>query len=350
MRRSSIALGLALLVTLVGCSEPIAGSTPVPSANVSPSRGSSSPPSTSPTAPRTSPTRSVVESTSASPSTSVKPTTTTPAPRPTTPRASASTSPVLTRPPSTSAAPPTTTATNYDAYSNADLSWWYRPPTPWDRDTPATIDPDVARLISGHDVIWRRQTSAKVVHLTMDEGYEFETNSTEILDIAAAKGVRITFFITGSFLRNNPDLVRRMLREGHQVANHTEKHLRASTALDTSTRTFINEIRNLERSYQSMMGRPITRLYRPPEGGYSQRSLKIADDLGYTTVFWSFAYADWDTAKQPDPTAAKNKILGELHPGSVILLHAVSDTNVAILGDVIDGIRARGYAITLLDA
>lgn len=323
---------LAMALVLVGCGTGPVASTPLPviTTSVPPRSATSTTHSAVPTSGlATSPSR----------------TTATPAP----PAASSAGPTRRTSPAPTSPAPPTNPpATDYSTYSNADLSWWYRPPASLGQNIPATIDPDVAHLISPHDVIWRRQTSAKVVHLTMDEGYEFETNSAEILDIAAAKDVRITFFITGSFLRNNPDIVRRMLREGHQVANHSEKHLRPSAALATSTQTFINEIRNLERSYQSMMGQPITRLFRPPEGGYSERSLQVADDLGYTTVFWSFAYADWDTDEQPDPTAAKNKILGQLHPGSVILLHAVSDTNVAILAEVIDGIRSRGYTIALL--
>ncbi|MGA4508186.1 polysaccharide deacetylase family protein [Propionibacteriaceae bacterium G1746] len=252
-----------------------------------------------------------------------------------------SAAPTTTQP--TTTRPPTTP--DYSRYSNTNLSWWYLPGSPTSQDKPAAIDADVADLISDYDVIWRRTTSQKVVFLTMDEGYEFEQNSTRILDIAAAKNVTITFFITGGFLKSHPDLVRRMLREGHQVANHSERHLRPPLALDSSTDTFVNDVRNLERDYLAMMGRPIARLYRPPEGGYSERSLKITQDLGYTTVFWSFAYADWDTANQPDPAAARQKILGQLHPGSLLLLHTVSSTNVAILGEVIDGIRARGYVI-----
>lgn len=242
---------LAMALVLVGCGTGPVASTPLPviTTSVPPRSATSTTHSAVPTSGlATSPSR----------------TTATPAP----PAASSAGPTRRTSPAPTSPAPPTNPpATDYSTYSNADLSWWYRPPASLGQDIPATIDPDVARLISPHDVIWRRQTSARVVHLTMDEGYEFETNSAEILDIAAAKDVKITFFITASFLRNNPDIVRRMLREGHQVANHSEKHLRPSTALATSTQTFINEIRNLERSYQSMMGQPITRLFRPPEGG-----------------------------------------------------------------------------------
>lgn len=361
MKRCSVAAATAVAIILAGCgttgipqSQPLpCVSTDVPATRPgtpTPACPASSRPSapTSPTGMPTTVTRTTSRPATTPPGTTVA--TTVPAPATSAPVV---TSPASSRPAPTGARPtsvhPTSAApTDWSRYSNNDLSWWYRPPTPWGLGKPATIDPDVARLIAPHEVVWQVPTHEKVVYLTMDEGYEFEHNTSEILDIAAGKHVPITFFITGSYLRNNAQLVRRMVAEGHQVANHSEKHLRPAEALATSTQTFVDEIRHLERDYQQVMGRPITKLYRPPEGGYSQRSLAVTDDLGYTTVFWSFAYADWDTAKQPDPTAARNKILGELHPGSVILLHAVSDTNVAILADLVDQIRARGYTIAPL--
>ncbi len=240
----------------------------------------------------------------------------------------------------------TTAADPYAVYSNEDLSWWYRRPAPGER---ATIDAGIQSLISSYGAVWQLAPSGqKRVYLTMDAGYEFENNTTEILDIAAAKGVPITFFITGSYLNNNFGLVQRMINEGHQVGNHTQRHLRASAALETSTQTFISDLLELEMNYLSLTGRPMPKLYRPAEGGYSERSLKIAKDFAYTTVFWSFAYRDWLTDDQPDPDAAFDLIMSELHDGSILLLHAVSDTNVAILPRLIDAIRAEGYTFVLL--
>lgn len=248
----------------------------------------------------------------------------------------------------TTIATTTTTASQsdpYAAYPNNDLSWWYVRPAPGKR---ATIDSGVQTLINKYGAIWQLAPGPKVVYLTMDEGYEFEANTSEILNIAAEKNVPITFFITGGYLQNNLGLVQRMIREGHQVGNHTQRHLRASEALAISTQTFINDIVELEQNYLSMVGRPIPKLYRPPEGGYSERSLKVAKDLGYTTVFWSFAYRDWLTDDQPDPAVAFELIMNELHDGSILLLHAVSDTNVEILPKLIDAIRAEGYTFALL--
>ena len=227
------------------------------------------------------------------------------------------------------------TTSNYLNYSNNDLSWWYRPGTPT-----ATIDSKIAALIAKYNVYWQIPTTQKVVYLTVDEGYEYKQNTLSILNTLKTKGVKATFFITGGYYNSHPELVKKMMAEGHQVANHTINHYRASTVLNQSTQKYIDDVVNLDKLVPGLV-----KFHRPPEGGYSERSLKILKDLGYKTVFWSFAYRDWETANQPDPVAAKQKILDNIHPGSILLLHAVSDTNVSILGDVIDGIRAKGYTI-----
>lgn len=237
---------------------------------------------------------------------------------------------------------------DYSSFVNNDLSWWYRIPSPLNAEVKPSIDAGIANIINQHKVLWMSNTTSKQVVLTMDEGYEYENNTNEILDIAKEKKVSIVFFITGGYIDANPELVLRMVNEGHMVANHTDKHLRAPTALTTSNDLLINDIKTLAEKYRNLTGQEIAPYYRPPEGGYSQRSLAITDDLGYTTVFWSFAYRDWLVDNQPDTQLAYNQVMSQLHPGSIILLHAVSDTNVAILSDLIDGIRAQGYTFATL--
>lgn len=237
---------------------------------------------------------------------------------------------------------------NYSNISNQDLSWWYRPSTNKYVHIKPTIDKDIHELIENKSVFWILDTNEKKIVLTMDEGYENGDNTKQILDIAKAKNVPITFFITGGYLENNLDLVKRMVAEGHVVANHSNKHLRASPALENNTYTFINDINDLAENYKSLMGSNIARLYRPPEGGYSERSLAIAEDMGYKTIFWSFAYRDWLQDEQPNPEEAFNTIISNLHPGAIILLHAVSNTNVSILEDLIDEIRNQGYSFTTI--
>lgn len=222
---------------------------------------------------------------------------------------------------------------------NKDLSWWYQP------GPPSTIPSEVRKIVADHRVYWQLNPGRNVVYLTFDEGYENGNNTEKILDTLSEKGVKATFFVTGGYVDNNPDLVRRMIDEGHQLGNHTMKHKRAAPTIASSEEAFIQDVIALNKKVPSM-----TMLHRPPEGGYSQRSLQLLDEYGYRTVFWSFAYRDWLTDDQPDPVAAKEKILSNLHPGSILLLHPVSDTNTAILGEVIDGIYALGYSIERLPA
>lgn len=237
---------------------------------------------------------------------------------------------------------------DYQQYSNSDLSWWYRYPSAYNSNIKPSIDSDISSLIGKYAGLWMLDTAEKKVVLTMDEGYEYKNNTNQILDIAKEKQVQITFFITGGYIDSHPKLVMRMVNEGHVVANHSNKHLRASPTLAVSNEKFINDISELEAKFKALTGDEIVGLYRPPEGGYSERSLAIAKDLGYKSIFWSFAYRDWLVDDQPSQEEAFDKIISQLHPGAIILLHAVSETNVAILGDLIDEIRNRGYTFTTI--
>jgi peptidoglycan-N-acetylmuramic acid deacetylase len=253
----------------------------------------------------------------------------------------------------TSGTAETTDVTTADpgTLSNEKLSWYYTVPSPLGENRPASIPASVRNLAGPYDVIWQHpQEGRKVVYLTMDEGYEFETNTTEILDTAKLKGVPITFFITGGYLRDHPELVGRMVDEGHLVANHTVSHPNLPALLDEKGRdALLAELDDLAADFKNTIGIDLPKLVRPPEGAYSESVLAILRQAGYRAVFWSFAYRDWLTAEQPDPAAAMDKILGQLHDGSILLLHAVSNTNVAILPDLIDEIRTRGYEFALVD-
>ena len=153
----------------------------------------------------------------------------------------------------------------------------------------------------------------------------------------------ITFFITDYFITTRPDLVERMANEGHCVANHTMNHPNLSELLNASGQAAVmKELTDLEQKYTSLTGRPLERYIRPPMGAYNQKLLALFNREGFYPVFWSFAYRDWLVDDQPEARAALDLITGELHDGSVILIHAVSATNVEILPALIDEIRARG--------
>ena len=187
--------------------------------------------------------------------------------------------------------------------------------------------------------------SDKVVYLTFDAGYE-NGNVAKVLDALKAEGATGAFFILGHVAESYPELVRRMADEGHAVCNHTYSHKNLCGA---AAEEIASELTRLETACRESAGVAVAKYYRPPEGQFDESMLREVQRLGYKTVFWSFAYADWDNAKQPDPAAAKKKILDNLHNGAVILLHPTSATNAAILGEVIREMRAQGYRFGTLD-
>lgn len=179
----------------------------------------------------------------------------------------------------------------------------------------------------------------KVVYLTFDAGYE-NGNVAKILDTLKAAEVPGAFFILGNLPEKEPELVRRMAEEGHLVCNHTFTH---KDMTGNHVGGLEEELIRLENTCRELCNVEVSKFFRPPEGKFDRGMLTEAQRLGYKTVFWSFAYADWDNQKQPDPTAAKKKILDNVHNGAVILLHPTSATNAAILGDVITALKADGY-------
>jgi peptidoglycan-N-acetylmuramic acid deacetylase len=204
----------------------------------------------------------------------------------------------------------------------------------------------ISEAFGKYDTAYHGSTSSKNVYLTMDEGYENGFTGT-ILDTLAAKGVKAVFFCTGTFIRDNPDLVRRMVKEGHVVANHTLSHPNMVKKAK-SYAAYRKELLDVEAAYRTVTGKGMPGLIRMPSGNWSVRALAYNEHMGYRTYFWSFAYRDWETANQPDPAEALDLILANTHPGEIMLLHAVSKTNTEILGDVIDGVRAQGYTFKLL--
>ncbi len=238
---------------------------------------------------------------------------------------------------------------DYSQYSNESFSWWYHVPKPLNEGVPAKINKEVKTLIEKYDALWQYSTGEKKIYWTMDEGYEFENNTTTILNVAKEKEVPITFFVTGDFIRQRPDLLQRMDAEGHLICNHSNKHLNPPKALAESDEKWIRDVTVVEEMVRNITGKDMQPFFRPPEGGYSERTLQILKDLGYRAVFWSFAYKDWETKNQPSKEYAKEKILGQLHDGSILLVHAVSKTNVEVFSELIDEIRKRGYSFDTID-
>ncbi|MGN0634391.1 MAG: polysaccharide deacetylase family protein [Oscillospiraceae bacterium] len=178
----------------------------------------------------------------------------------------------------------------------------------------------------------------KKMLLTFDQGYE-NGYTEKILDTLKAKKVKAVFFVLADYAEKNPELVKRMIDEGHIVGNHSVSHY---SMPDLSAEQCREEIVGLHDYIKEEFGYEMT-LFRPPMGEFSEQSLAVTKECGYKTMLWSYAYADWDTAAQPDPEQSKQKLISAAHEGAVYLLHSVSSTNAEILGDFIDGARANGF-------
>ena len=196
--------------------------------------------------------------------------------------------------------------------------------------------------LAKYDAFYAEQTEEKHIYLTFDVGYE-NGNTASILDTLKKHNVSATFFVVGTYIESDPELVKRMVEEGHIVGNHTWHHPDMSqiAALDT----FKKELVDVEDAYREVTGEGMTKFYRPPQGKYSESNLQMAQELGYKTFFWSLAYVDWYDDNQPTKEEAFDKLLGRIHPGAIVLLHSTSDTNSLILDELIQKWEEMGYTI-----
>ena len=203
-----------------------------------------------------------------------------------------------------------------------------------------------AEELKQFDAYYMQNTEEKNIYLTFDCGYE-NGNTAPILDALKKHNAPATFFIVGNLLSTSPDLVRRMTEEGHTVGNHTFHHPDMSKI--SSIDAFSKELKDLEDLYKETTGKEMVKYYRPPQGKYSESNLKMAQDLGYQTFFWSLAYVDWYQDKQPSSEEAFQKLLGRIHPGAIVLLHSTSSTNAAILDELLSKWEEMGYQFQSLE-
>lgn len=190
-----------------------------------------------------------------------------------------------------------------------------------------------------------KDCNEKVVYLTFDAGYE-NGNVSKTLDILKNENVQGSFFILEDLLLRHADLVVRMESEGNLVCNHTATHKDISKL---SCEELKSELQRLEVLYKNATGKEMPKYFRPPEGRFSLESMKNLCELGYKTVFWSFAYADWDNNNQMSPDKAIEKVMSNIHNGAIILLHPTSKTNVIILPEIIKRLKEEGYSFKTLD-
>lgn len=223
---------------------------------------------------------------------------------------------------------------------NAKKAWWFKrnsdhlPP-----GAQSEID------LTKYDAYYLGNTNEKRVYLTFDEGYE-NGYTSKILDILKEHNVQAAFFVTKPYIKSQPDLIKRMVNEGHIVGNHSVTH---PSLPDKTDEEVEYEILETARYFEEITGTSMPLYFRPPAGEYSERTLQITKDLGYKTIFWSMAYKDWDVNNQPGKQAAYEHIVQNHHPGAIILLHAVSSSNTEALGDMLKYLKDQGYIFASLD-
>ena len=196
------------------------------------------------------------------------------------------------------------------------------------------------------DAYYAEDTDKKELFLTFDAGYE-NGHTAKILDTLKKHNVKATFFVVGNFIETSPDLVKRMVKEGHLVGNHTFTHPDMSEI--ATEEAFHQELSKLEDLYEKTTGKKMKKYYRPPQGKYSESNLKMAKEMGYHTIFWSLAYVDWYESDQPTREEALEKMVPRIHPGAIVLLHSTSATNAQVLDELLTRWEEKGYSFKRVD-
>ncbi len=247
-------------------------------------------------------------------------------------------------PPTTVTTPAAETPAPTSVPSTAkSLSWWF---TRNGQHQIPSVGQGTPQLLAQNNAFYVLPNDSKKIYLTFDAGYELG-NTAKILDILDHEQVKAAFFITGQFIQTEPDLVKRMQTSGHLVCNHTWNH---PDLASLSQDKFNKEIESLAQKYFELTGSQMAHYLRPPMGDYSSASLKWANDIGYSTVFWSIAFEDWDPNKQPGADYSHKHVLDNIHPGAVILLHVVSKSDTDALEQIITDLKAQGYVFSTFNS
>ncbi len=232
-------------------------------------------------------------------------------------------------------------STNASTLSNKKIGWGIKRE---DNHEQPDVGKENKALMDKYNGISLGNSESKKVYLTFDAGYE-AGYMEKILEVLKKNDVKACFFITAHYLNTQPELVKRMIDEGHIVGNHTVNH---KSMPDIDNDTIKKEVMDLHTAVYDKFGYEM-KYIRPPKGEFSERTLEYTNSLGYRTVMWSLAYDDWDESKQGREEYGKSKVLDNVHNGAVILLHSNSKDNSNILDDVIKNIKDMGYEFDTLD-
>lgn len=229
----------------------------------------------------------------------------------------------------------------YYNYSNVKLAWWIKRD---DNHLGSGCD-DTLDIRKYGAYYLDKDTTEKVIYLTFDCGYE-NGYTNQILDVLKRQEVPACFFVTKTYVRDNPELTKRMKEEGHQVGNHTITH---PSMPEKSYEEIIEEVNGCAEYMEEVTGYSMDPYLRPPMGEYSERTLALTNDLGFKTIFWSMAYMDYDINNQPGADYVVNHFEKYHHSGAIVLMHNVSSSNAEALETVIENLKGEGYRFASLN-
>ncbi len=225
--------------------------------------------------------------------------------------------------------------------SQTVYSWYYLPHKEGQQPEPM----EKAKYIRNYDALYVGAADEKIIYLTFDDCPNND-NIPTILDTLKKHHAGAAFFMTETYIRSHPDVIQRIVSEGSLVCNHTANHVLVT---NLSFEKFQAELKGVEDAYFEVTGQQLPKYFRPPQGQFNEVTLSYTEQLGYTTVFWSFRYVDWEVNNQPSEQKAYDTIMGETHPGMIILLHSQSKTNVKILDKIMTDWESEGYTFKTLD-
>lgn len=234
----------------------------------------------------------------------------------------------------------TSTVVQGTGYDNTKIGWGLKKVENSQPEVPASWQ----EMLKKYDGYYLGNTTEKVMYLTFDEGYE-NGYTAKILDVLKATGTPAAFFVTGPYIENEPELVKRMVEEGHIVGNHTVNH---PSMPDVGDDELSKELSDLNDSFSKLTNTHM-KFMRPPMGEFSERTLALTQKNGYKSIFWSVAYADWDTKNQKGVNYAVEQVTKQFHNGAIILLHAVSADNANSLEQIINIAKEQGYVFKSLE-
>ncbi|CAM3949307.1 delta-lactam-biosynthetic de-N-acetylase [Mesobacillus zeae] len=227
-------------------------------------------------------------------------------------------------------------------YSNKPIHWGFKKAK---EGRQADAGKPLEKILEKHGAVYKGSPERKEIYLTFDNGYE-NGYTDKVLDVLKKEKVPAAFFVTGHYLETAEEQVYRMAKEGHIIGNHSWHHPDMTRTSDAKLK---KELESVREKTAELTGNKQMVYLRPPRGVFSERTMNLAKELGYTHVFWSLAYVDWNTDSQKGWRYSYENIMRQIHPGAILLLHSVSKDNADALEKVIKDLKKQGYTFKSLD-